>query len=170
VDSNGNPLWDQIRAHMTASGVKEPAFITQRPNERGAKNFNVRGERPVGIGGPRRTGEATRKGTFDAHPDTLVEGAARTQGLVDATDGFRNTIKEFAVRKVGTHKVQRFKTYNDAMQAAKDLTHDIHGDPIPGAHQLRPVKLNPPVGSKGATGQSARARRLVGSVDALRDP
>jgi hypothetical protein len=165
VDEHGRKLsTEAIRQHMRESGVAEPAFITQAPNARGARNFNVRSERPVAISNARRTGEATRKGTFDAHPETLVEGAARAQGLVDATDGFRRTVKDFAVRHPDTRRVRRFKTYREAAQAARDLVHDHTGEPVPGAIALRPVRLNP-FGAK-----KEQLDKLLEHVDSLDQP
>lgn len=161
VDKKGAELPDKaILAHMKKNGVEEPAFITQAPNQRGSRNFNVRNERAVTINTGRRTGEATRKGTFDADPEVLVEGAARAQGLVDATRGFRKTIKEFAVRG-DNQKVRTFKSYKDAQQAARDLAHDHNGDPVPGAVALRPVQLNP-FGAK-----REQLDRLLEDVDSL---
>lgn len=165
VSKTGVPLSaGAIRAHMKRSGEGEAAFITQAPNARGARNFNVRSERPVAIPSIRRTGEATRKGTFDANPETLVEGAARTQGLVDATDGFRRVIKDMGARHPDTKKLRRFKSYREAQQAAKDLVHDHEGNPVPGAVALRPVRLNP-FGAK-----KEQLDNLLEHVDSLDQP
>lgn len=147
VDKTGAPLpTEKIVAHMEANNVKPAAFITQAPNQRGGRNFNIRGERAVTISTRRRTGAATLQGTLDAHPETLVEGAARAQGLVDATEGFRRTIKDFGHRTSG--KLTTFKTFDQARQAAADMLHDEHGNPIAGTHPMRPVRLNPVGASK----------------------
>jgi len=70
---------ERIRAQMGAEGFGEPAFITQAPNMRGAKNFYQHwSSARATVGTHARTGQATVKGTFDAHPDTLLESVARS--------------------------------------------------------------------------------------------
>lgn len=144
VDGNGVPVTAQmIRAHMAKNGVEEPAFITQAPNQRGARNFFVSSSQPQRASAGKRTGEATRKGTFDVDPETLVEGAAKAQGLVDATDGFRGFVDEFAHRSRETKNVTTYPSYSRAKEKANELMFDNDGDPIPGAVKWRPVRLNP---------------------------
>jgi hypothetical protein len=133
VHANGSPVTvAEIRAHMAAHDVKEPTYVTQAPGQRGRKNFFVSSARPPGVMAPTRTGAATKRGTFDAHPDVLIEGAAKAQGLADAADGFAATIKEFA------HKpsLGNLKTRREADTLARDLYAST------GEH-WRPVRVNP---------------------------
>lgn len=153
VSKNGKPLTNaQIRAHMKEHGVKEPAFVTQAPNMRGGRNFFISSHEPKKLSNARRTGEATRKGTFDAHPDTLVEGAARMQGLVDANDGFRGFIDEMGRREGG--KVKTYPTYRDVKDAANNLNAE------PGSHGWVPVRINP------FGGRKEQLEQLLEKVDA----
>jgi hypothetical protein len=107
----------EIRAHMKRSGVEQPVYVTQAPGQRGAKNFFVSSGRPPQISTGTRTGAATVKGTLDAHPDVLLEGAAKMQGLIDAADGYTATVHEFAHKPTLGH----LKTKKEADQAARDL-------------------------------------------------
>lgn len=122
--------------------VGKPTYLTQSPSQRGARNFFVSSNRPQQASKGPRTGEATLKGTFDADPETLIEGAARAQGLVDATDGFRGAMGEFAYRSQN-NKVKAFGSHRRAVQAASELMNDADGNPIPGTVQWRAVRVNP---------------------------
>lgn len=149
VSKTGVPLSNEaIQAHMKAHGESPAAWMTQAPGQRGARNFYVPTERPVRASAGKRTGKATKAGTFDADSETLVEGAARQQGLVDATEGFRSLVNEFGVRHPKTGKLRVFQTHKQAARAMRDLVHDENGEPIPGAHSLRPVRINPLGGTK----------------------
>jgi hypothetical protein len=151
------PLRPQvIRAHMRKNGEAEPAFLTQAPNMRGAKNFYRAADKAPSLRTARRTGEATRKGTFDAHPDTLRENAARAQGLADATDGFTNFIDEFGHRDGKTLKT--FKSRKDADHAIREALADDKGRGT-GELELQAVRVNPWGGSK------AQLERLLDEVD-----
>jgi hypothetical protein len=88
-----------IRAHMQHHGLSEPAFVTQKPPGRRASSYYV--PRVQSITDPLRTGEATRAGTFEAHPSVLYDQAAKSQGLIDAHDGYRSFASEFGYRKGG---------------------------------------------------------------------
>lgn len=161
VDEHGRPLSGELlRRIMADMDEPDPAFVTQAPSQRGARNFNIRSERVVGVESKRRTGEATRRGTFDADPDTLVENAARMQGLVDATDGFRAAMKEFGQRD-NDGKLLKYRTRDQAAQAARNALYDENGDPVPGVHVLRPVRINPFAGSR------AQLESLLEEVDSL---
>ncbi len=109
-----------IRAHMKANGVKESAFLTQAPNMRGGKNFYASSARMQTMRSDRRTGAATTRGTFDPHPDTLVENAAKAQGLVDAVDGWKRFVEANSVRHDQTGK-PRVYSYRQAQRVADDL-------------------------------------------------
>lgn len=120
---------DAIRAHMKANGVKEPAFITQAPDQRGAKNYYVAQHGGVVVRSPKRTGEATRKGSFDVHPDTMVEAAVRAQGLADAAQGWTRVLGEFGRRKDG--KLEPHRSYKAAREEARILAEKGDGEWIP---------------------------------------
>lgn len=131
---------DAVRAHMKANGFEEPAYVTQAPGTRGARNYYVAQHEAPSVSTRQRTGEATRKGTFDAHPDVLREGAARMQGLVDAHEGYSKFVGEFANR--GADKqVRTFRSHSDAADHAADLAETT-------GVQWRPVKLKPFAGRK----------------------
>jgi hypothetical protein len=112
---------DQMRAMQAVHGDFSPAFVSQAPNARGARNFYVNAARAPGISGKRRGGTATVEGTLDAHPDLLVEQQARTQGLADAYDGFQSFLRQFAVRKKGKGTVAPFKDKTKAQRKVDDL-------------------------------------------------
>jgi hypothetical protein len=105
---------------MKKHGVKEASFLTQAPNMRGAKNFNMRSERMQTMRTDRRTGAATTRGTFDPHPDTLVENAAKAQGLVDAVDGWKRFVQSTAVKHDRSGK-PRVYSYKRAQRIVDDL-------------------------------------------------
>lgn len=132
---------EQIREHMAATGTKEPAFVTQAPNARGARNFYVSSERPPSLGKAKRTGEATRKGTFDASGEALVEQGVRMRGLIDAHEGFQGTVGEFAHR-APTGKVKTLGSYKRARQLADEL------NAKPGSSGWTPVRINPFAGRR----------------------
>lgn len=112
-----------IRAHMRRAGEDPPAFLSQAPNARGGRNFYVNAARAPKATGAARTGEATRKGTFGAHPDTLTEQAARTQGLTDAFDHFQRFVDEFGYRDPrGRGGIRTKRTKRDADNLARDLS------------------------------------------------
>lgn len=148
VGPHGEKLTNEaIRAHMQAHGVKEPAFVTHAPNQRGARNFFVATHEPPKASSVATTGKAVSEGTADVHPDVLVEQAARAQGLVDAADRYGRFVHEFATRGK-TNKVRQFQTFKQAQQAAENLKFDAQGGAT-GAVEMRPVRLAPFAGKKG---------------------
>lgn len=120
----------EIRAHMRERGVSEPSYVTQAPERGGA--FFVSSSKPQNAGGPTRTGGATARGTFSAHPDVLAEGAARAQGLIDAADGFKATVHEFAHQPT----LGKLKTKVDADRKARELSAET-------GVEYRPIRINP---------------------------
>jgi hypothetical protein len=133
VHADGSPVSAaEIRTHMKARGVTPPSYVTQAPGQRGAKNYFVSSGRPPLITGGTRTGAATVKGTHDVHPDVLVEGVARAQGLSDAADGFMRTVREFA------HKpsLGKLPTKREADAKARDLAATT-------GESWRPVRIQP---------------------------
>lgn len=121
----------EIEAHMRARGVARPAYVTQAPGQRGARNFYVSSGQPPRVTSGTRTGRATLAG-FEAHPDVLTEGVTKAQGLIDAADGFTNTIKEFAHKPT----LGKLATKRDADTAARDLEAQT-------GQRFRPVRVNP---------------------------
>jgi hypothetical protein len=119
---------DEIRAHMTRNGVEEPAFLPQRPpsNSRAwafRSSFTREAHR---LAGGSRTGEATRKGSFSVAPEVAVQHAVNLQGLLSAERGFREFVKEVAMRRssrVGSRGGQgeplTFSRFEDAANAAR---------------------------------------------------
>jgi hypothetical protein len=144
VDEHGTQvLPEDIRAHMEANGVtSEPAFVTHAPNQRGARNFYIRSDKAPAYHGPKRTGAAVREGTADLDPEVMVEQLARTQGLVDSAHRFRAMVDEFAHRQPND-EVQRFSNWQDAADAAREMTVGKDGEPTPHALEMTPVRINP---------------------------
>jgi hypothetical protein len=120
-----------IRAHMQHRGLSEPAFVTQKPPGRRASSYYV--PRVQSITDPLRTGEATRVGTFEAHPSVLYDQAAKSQGLIDAHDGYRSFASEFGYRKGGKLVV---RSAADQRRLAQQLQQET-------GVAWRPVKLVP---------------------------
>jgi len=151
VGPDGDTLHaDVIREHMTEHhDGPDPSFLSQAPNSRGGRNFFVSSARAPSAGVHRRTGEGTRGGTYDAHPDTMTEQAARAQGLVDAHEGFGGFLDEFAYRKRGAKgKATQYTKKSLAEKAARDMNLDAEGNALPNAVEWVPVRANPFGGSK----------------------
>jgi uncharacterized membrane protein YgcG len=141
VDRMGLPLTtERIRAHMVGQGVKpsEVSYLSQEPSMRGAKNFYRNWAQPQNAtGGAVRTGLATAHGTFDIHPDVVVEQAARSQGLLDAHNGFQGFVNEFGIRKKGGEVLSG--SYRDVKKEAQNIAERS-------GRQLQPIRLNPWLG------------------------
>lgn len=166
VGPDGDTLHaDAIREHMGQHhDGPEPSFLSQAPNARGARNFYVSSARSPSAGAVGRTGEATRKGTFDAHGDTLIEQAARAQGLKDAHDGFGGFLNEFAYRKRGAKgNATQYGKKSLAETAAREMNLDAEGNALPNAVEWVPVRANPFGGSK------AQAEHLFEDVNTSSD-
>jgi hypothetical protein len=148
VAQDGSPLTnDAIRAHMQVNGVPEAAYVTQAPNRRGARNFFRSSDEPAKAGAAKYTGKATTEGTFDAHPDVLVEGAANTQALVSQQEHFGKFVTDFG-RRDGKGELKTYATFRQAQQAANNMLHQADGSPRAGALKFRPVRVNPFAGRK----------------------
>lgn len=139
---------EEILAHMQAHGEDLPGFVTNAPNRRGRTNFYVDQHGPPVMSKKIRTGKGMAKGLTDLHPDTLVEGAVRARGLIDAAETHGAFMHEFAMHDPAGKPVE-FTSYSRAEKAAADRMFDEHGDPIPGAVKLRPVLLAPFGANKG---------------------
>lgn len=137
----------EIRAHMKENGFDEPTYLTQAPNKRGARNFFRNQMEPANAGGGTFTGEATRRGTLDIHPDTLVENVANAQSLVSQQHGFTELVGEFGHRKAGG-ELRTYDSFRSANQAASNLMHTAEGGPRAGAVRWRPIRVNPFGGSR----------------------
>lgn len=137
VDRTGRELSNErIRAQMAAEGHPEPFFVTQAPNTRGARNFYSHwASAKATVGAQARSGQATIKGTFDAHPETMVEQVARMQGMIDAHEGFARAMSQGVYRKDG--KVAQFGSKARAETVKANL------DTLPGSPGWRVVSLRP---------------------------
>lgn len=115
---------DQIRAHMKRHGFDpDPVFITQAPNMRGAKNFYMHYSKLRGIVSKRLTGKSTLNGTFDAHPETVVEQLRRSQSLLDVHHGFQRFVHDvgYRVKRGDESAVRRFSSKAEAQKRAENL-------------------------------------------------
>lgn len=143
-----------VEAHMRQHGEGPPAYVSQAPNARGAGNFYQSSAKPAKISSAKFTGRATVRGTFDAHPDTLAEAAARTQTLTDQFDHFQRFIHEFGHRDPrgrGGIKTVRNKATADKLAADLSVKHGIG---------WKAIRVNP----FGATKKQLHAM-LEGSTD-----
>jgi hypothetical protein len=88
----------RIEAYLRSTGrdPKDFVYVPQAPGQRGAKNFYQSWHTPKGIPSVRRTGEATRKGTFEVSREVGRENVARQQGLIDAHNEYAGFISEQA--------------------------------------------------------------------------
>jgi hypothetical protein len=80
-----------------------PGFVTQAPKGIGNRAFNLSYFPAKTLVSRRRTGEATRTGSYSAHPELARETLARAQALTDAHDNFVAFVREFGV-KVGSRR------------------------------------------------------------------
>jgi hypothetical protein len=158
LDRHGNPLpLEKVRAEMRRQGV-EPGFVTQRPGARGRGSFyraffGTRGERQS-LSKARRTGKATREGTFDASYEALAEQRIRSRAVVDATKAFDRAVNEFAVGR------RRFKSFREAQDVARDP--QDFGLDVPRDLELVPVRLAP---LRAAREEVATAERTFDAMD-----
>lgn len=111
----------EIKAKMEKdAGVGDAAFLTQAPGAGGAKAYFVSQSQGPKIGGHARTGEAVRKGFFDANPVTLEENAAAAQGLIDGAKGWKNHIQDASLRDASNEIIQ-YKSYKDSINEARQI-------------------------------------------------
>lgn len=168
VGPSGKPLTaGQIERHMLENKVPIPGFISQRPNMRGAANYYINFQTPKHrAAGKTRTGEATLKGTFDASPETLSEQLVRSQGLVDAIEGFDRTIKTFGIRP---QKGKYFKDFDEARRFADDAKRDHAGNVLADSVELVPVRIAPFAANKSTLAKIKRGHESTDSLEALAD-
>jgi hypothetical protein len=101
----------RVRAKR-GEGAIEPAFVTESPIQR--RSAALPSEKPSIAVREMRTGEAVRKGTFDAHPATLIEQAMASSRLVDAAKAREKFIEDFGYRENAKADVHGFKTRKSA--------------------------------------------------------
>lgn len=136
-----------IKQHMLANGVNPDhvGYLSQAPNARGARNFYMNTLQRHVIPDLRRTGEATRNGTFDTHPQTFIEQAAREANLLAADHGFKGLIGEFALRHDAGHPDAGAVRQFGSKRSAQLWIDDQHAQ---GARPLRAVRMNPFLGKQ----------------------
>jgi hypothetical protein len=137
IDPEGQVLSrGDIIEDMRATGKMDPAYVTQAPMREGAKNWFMNFWKPPKVVERNtRTGEATLKGTFDAHPERLREGAARLSSLTSWVRGFRSMVDNFIVRDESGVPHTR-DTYKDIEALRVQLQRET-------GRELQPVRLNP---------------------------
>jgi hypothetical protein len=146
----------EMRSMLRESGVNPDkiAFLTHAPNRRGGRNFWINFFQQRGEQHETRTGAGTLKGTFDAHPDTLVEQAARLQGLIDADESWRGFLREFGVHDPDRpNQPIELPTLRDAERVRGDIE-AVLGRP------LKAVRMVP------WRGRDAQLRELLNGIDA----
>jgi hypothetical protein len=105
ADENLQPVTvAKVRAKR-GEGAIEPAFVTESPIAR--RSAALPSEKPSIPVREMRTGEAVRKGTFDAHPATLIEQAMASSRLVDAAKAREKFIEDFGYRDTPKADVSR---------------------------------------------------------------
>jgi hypothetical protein len=158
-DAAGNKLSAaDIKAHREAAGVSEPGFYTQKiePSFRSAAmqtKFPARGNLPTA----RRTGEATRKGTFDPSYEAAFTHLIRSTGLRDWSKTFDRILNRFQTRDAAGNAL-RFRS----ITAAKTYMESDHYKALAAEHHLPemvPVRTAP----FGST--NAAADRIAGLID-----
>lgn len=108
----------------------DPAYVSHAPR-RGSSDYYVP-PGPAQIGTKHRTGRAVKTG-MDAHPDRLVEQAARSQGLIDAQDAWTEFTDQVAYRVDG--KLPELTTREDADRFIRNMPD--------GSREWVVVRLNP---------------------------
>ncbi len=157
----------EIVAHMEQAGEGTPAFITQAPGQRGARNFYKSFAPRSSIHSETRSGSATVRGTADLDPEVLVENAANMREYVSADNAFKSYIKEFGYREeqgptsignldAGVTSYEKFADAQDAARQAYAAN--------PGGHELVPVRLNPFGGRKDALDALIEESRIEGQA------
>jgi len=139
VDAQGNPLsLDKITAEMQRHGIEAPGFLTHRARTDSAGGAWYRALFPERQSLPKqaRTGAATAHGTYDASYRALVEQAARSQSIVDATGGFDGLIGQFGLK--APDGVKNMSQAHDALRNP-----DRYGFNPPPDVPLRPIRIAP---------------------------
>lgn len=136
--------YHDVTADMQHKGFnpENVSFVTQAPRGlRGA--FNTRYFPRKALGTDRtKTGEATRLGLYDTHPRALHENAGRLQQAIAADENFRHAVSQVALRD-GNGKVAPFATRQAAEEAIHNAQFTKNGERIPGAPDMRVIRLVP---------------------------
>jgi hypothetical protein len=96
----------------------DPAFVSHTPRA-GSKDFFV-SPGPADIGPRGRTGRAVNIG-MDAHPDRLVEQAARSRGLADAQKAWTEFVGQVAHRR-GKKELAPFTNRKEAQKFIDNMS------------------------------------------------
>lgn len=147
----------EIEAHMRQNGIDPAkiAFVSQAPGVKGPGAYYKSWQQPKGIGSAKRTGEATRKGTFDIDPEAGRANIASMQSLRDAHNEYAEFVKEFGYRG-GGKTIKTFKTKREADQFIRDLAEspaEKGGKLTPATYEWRAVPVSPQFG-KHAQGEA----------------
>jgi hypothetical protein len=142
---------EEIEAHARHAD-RDPdafAFISQAPRGLGDRAHNVTAYSAPGVSRRSLTGRATTGGLIDAHPERMVDQAVKAQGLVDARNTWARAVATFFLRD-RDGEIERFEgTPEQARKKAEEMVLDEDGNPIPAAHPMRAVRLNPWMGREG---------------------
>lgn len=157
VDAQGNPLsLEAITAEMKRHGVEPPGFLTHQPRTASARGAWYRAFFPErqSLSRKARTGAAIAHGTADTSYRALVEQAARSRSIVDATGGFDGLIRDYGVK--APPGVKDLNTAHDAIRNP-----DRYGwNPPPDVH-LRPIRTAPFLALKRELVAAARHQDLL---------
>lgn len=159
LDANGNPLPTRIiEAEMRRQGVDPAGFITQRPGSLGRGSF-YRAPFPNRPSLPkaRKTGEATRRGTFDPAYETIRQQRARNQQIISGARNFTRIISEFAATRT------RYGNRDKAQEVVRNP--EIAG--LPPGMRLVAVRLSPYSASKRERGKAEEAFERLDPEDTL---
>lgn len=127
---------EEVRADIAIRGMTEPGFVSQKPRVTGTGSFYRSPDQAQGLPAGKRTGRATREGTFDPSPDALVATPARLRVITTAAREFTSRVERAALR--GEDGPQQFRSFADAQKKAESLTlASKHGE------VWEPVRLKP---------------------------
>jgi hypothetical protein len=157
VDRHGNLLpTEAIKAEMDRHGVEAPGFLTHQPRTDSARGAWYRAFFPErqSLSKKSRTGAAAARGTYDASYRALVEQAARSQSIVDATGGFDGLIRQFKIKP--PKGVKDLGTAHAAL-----LDPEKYGWDLPPDIKLRPIRTAPFLSLKRELQAAARHQDLL---------
>lgn len=157
VDKNGELLTNEaIKAEMERRGVAMPGFLTHQPRTASARGAWYRAFFPdrQSLSKKVRTGAAAAHGTYDASYRALVEQAARSRSIVDATGGFDGLIRRFGIKP--PEGVKDLGTAHDAL-----LNPERYGWDLPPDVNLRPIRTAPFLALKRELVAAARHQDLL---------
>lgn len=127
----------EVKADIAGRGMTEPGFVSQKPRVTGTGSFYRSPDQAQGLPAGRRTGRATREGTFDPSPDALVATPARLRVITTAAREFTSRVERAALRGAD-NAPQQFRSFADAQKKGESLTQTSkHGE------VWEPVRLKP---------------------------